>query len=186
MGFPVAVKIESPDVTHKTDLGGVRLGIGDEAGARAAFASIMETVGGRQPGAALAGVLVQAMDREDAVELVIGLEHDPVFGMMLMLGMGGIALEVSPDVAFRKAPVSEAEAARMIAGLRGADLLGPVRGRPAIDTAAVARLAAAVSAFGAAHADRVRELDLNPVRATPSGARVVDWLLLTADGGGGG
>lgn len=181
IGFPVAVKVESPDVTHKTDLGGVRLGIADADGARAAYDAIMETVGAQQAGARLAGVLVQAMDREEAVELVVGLKHDPVFGMMLMVGMGGIALEVSPDVSFRRAPVSADEALRMIHGLRGAALLGPVRGRAAIDTGAVARLAAAVSEFGAAHAGTVRELDLNPVRATPDGARVVDWLLLTTD-----
>lgn len=182
IGFPVAVKVESPDVTHKTDAGGVRLGIGDEAAAREAWHTVHAEVRRHCPDADLAGVLVQAMDRGDAVELVIGLQRDPVFGMMVMAGMGGIALEVAPDVAFRKAPVSEAEALRMLDELRGAGLLGPVRGRPAIDRAAFARMVAAVSRLGAANADRIRELDLNPVRATPEGARAVDWLLL-ADAG---
>lgn len=183
IGFPVAIKIESPDVPHKTELGGVRLGIADEAAAREAYRSVIETVSRQVPDAELAGVLVQAMDRGEAVELVIGLKHDPVFGMMLMVGMGGTGLEVLPDVSFRTAPVSVEEALGMINGLRSAPLLGAVRGRPAIDTTAVARLAAAASEFGAAHAGRVRELDLNPVRATPHGARVVDWLLVAHDEG---
>ena len=178
IGFPVVMKIESPDVAHKTDVGGVRLGIGSQAAVREAYRTIMENVGKHCPDASLSGVLVQAMDKEDAVEMVIGLQQDPVFGMVVMVGMGGIALEISRDVAFRKAPVTDGEALRMINGLKGAAMLGPVRGRPAIDTQAVARMVAAVSRFGAANTGSVRELDINPVRATPNGARAVDWLLL--------
>lgn len=178
IGFPVAVKVESPDILHKTDIGGVKLELAGAAEVRAAFREIMHNAQSHCPEANLAGVLVQAMDRGDAVELAVGLKHDPVFGMVVMVGMGGIALEVSRDVAFRKAPVSEGEARQMLAGLRTARLLGPVRGRAAVDTAAVARLVSAVSRFGIANAERIRELDVNPVRATATGAQAVDWLLL--------
>lgn len=185
IGFPVAVKIESPDIAHKTDVAGVQLGIRDETGVREAFRTVMRGVEARCPDAALSGVLVQSMDNEEAVELVIGLQQDPVFGMVVMAGMGGVALEISRDIVFRKAPVTEVEAMRMLSELRGEPLLGPVRGRPAIDRHAFAQMVAAVSRFGAVNAGAVKELDINPVRATPHGARAVDWLMIaTGDAAG--
>ncbi|WP_205738567.1 acetate--CoA ligase family protein [Billgrantia endophytica] len=180
IGYPVVMKVESADVTHKTDVGGIRLGLGDEAAVREAYERIMSDVSRSCPGADLRGVLVQAMDRSEAVEMVIGLQQDAIFGPVVMVGMGGVALEVARDVTFRRAPVSEAEAMRMIDGLRGAPLLGPVRGRPAIDKQALAAMVAAVSRVGIANAGNVAELDINPVRATPDGALAVDWLLVTA------
>lgn len=179
IGFPVALKIESPQITHKSDVGGVRLGIRDEHEAEQAYHEILQSVSQRCPNAALTGVLVQAMETDDAVELAIGLKHDSVFGMVVMLGMGGVALEVSPDVVFRRAPVTQMQALAMLEALRGAALLGPVRGRAAIDRWAVAKLVSAVSHFGAANVDAVSELDMNPVRAQVSGAHAVDWLLIT-------
>lgn len=181
IGFPVAVKIESPDIAHKSDVGGVRLGIRDAAEVEQVAGELLQRVGERCPQAALRGVLVQAMDSAEAVELVIGLKHDSVFGMVIMVGMGGVTLEVCPDVVFRRVPVSPAQALAMLDSLRGAALLGAVRGRPAIERAAVAELVSAVSRFGAAHADVVEELDINPIRASAAGARAVDWLLVTRD-----
>lgn len=178
-GYPVVVKIESVDIPHKTDIGGVRLGLSDDDAVREAFRSVTSAARDAHPKARLDGVVVQAMNCSPAVELVIGLKHDPVFGMVVMLGMGGIALEISRDVVFRKAPVSEGEALRMIDSLAGAALLGEVRGRPPIDRHAVAQLVSAVSVFGTVNAERIAELDINPVMATPNGAQAVDWLLVT-------
>ena len=123
------------------------------------------------------GVVVQEMVRGE-VELVVGLQNDPVFGMVVMAGLGGIHVEVLRDVAFRKAPVTEAEAGRMLDELKGRALLEGVRGGAPVDRAALARLISAVSAFGAAAGGRLRELDLNPVLAGPGGARAVDWLIV--------
>lgn len=181
IGFPVVLKIESPQIAHKSDVGGVHLGIRNEYEAERAAHDLLRSVAERCPDAELRGVLVQAMDTSDAVELVIGLKHDTVFGLVIMLGMGGVTLEVCPDVVFRRVPVSRTRALAMLDALRGAPLLGPVRGRPAIDRQAVADLVSAVSRFGAANAHVVQELDINPIRATADGARAVDWLLVTRD-----
>lgn len=179
LGYPVAVKVESPDIGHKSDIGGVCLGVGDDEAVRAAFRQVTAATSGARPEARIEGALVQAMDRQDAVELVVGLQRDATFGMVVMLGMGGITLEVTPDVAFRKAPVTRDEALDMLASLRGSPLLDEVRGRPAVDRVAVADLVAAVSEMGARQADRIAELDINPVRASAEGATAVDWLLVT-------
>jgi acetyltransferase len=113
-----------------------------------------------------------------AVECVIGLRRDPVFGMVVMVGLGGILVEVLKDVVFRKAPVAETEAHAMLNELKAAAILKGVRGRPGVDRSALARLIANVSRFGAANADRVEELDLNPVLASLDGAIAVDWLMV--------
>jgi acetyltransferase len=116
------------------------------------------------------------------VELVVGLKRDPVFGPVVMAGLGGVFVEVMKDVAFRKAPVTEDEALAMLASLKGAALLDGVRGNPPVDKRAVAGLVAAVSRFAAAAGDRLVELDLNPVLAGPDGAVAVDWLMVLDDG----
>ena len=115
------------------------------------------------------------------VELVVGLQNDPVFGVVVMVGLGGIHIEVLKDVAFRCAPVTEAEVGRMLDELRGRALLDGVRGRPAVDRAALAKLVSAVSRLGAAASSRLRECDLNPVLAGPDHATAVDWLLVLGE-----
>jgi acetyltransferase len=177
LGYPVALKIESPDILHKTEARGVKLNLADAAAVKAAFAEIMANARAYKADAKIDGVIVQAMAQGD-VELVIGLKHDPVFGVVVMAGLGGIFVEVLKDVAFRKAPVTEAEAARMLDQLKGRALLDGVRGGQAVDRAALTRLIAAVSLFGAAAEGRLAELDLNPVLAGPSGVTAVDWLML--------
>ncbi|MCC6531545.1 MAG: acetate--CoA ligase family protein [Burkholderiales bacterium] len=176
LGYPVALKIESPDIAHKTDIGGVRLDLADEDALRAAFTEITASARAALPQARLDGVTVQPMARA-ALELVIGLQNDAVFGPVVMVGLGGVLVEVLKDVVFRRCPVSEDEAARMLNELRGRALLDAVRGRPAVDRSAVARQIAAVSRFGAAAGKRLRELDLNPVFASAQGCVAVDWLL---------
>ncbi|MBI4204433.1 MAG: acetate--CoA ligase family protein [Betaproteobacteria bacterium] len=176
LGYPVALKIESPEVLHKTEVQGVALQLTDADAVRQAFAVVIANVKRHEPRARIEGVIVQPMLQGEA-ELVVGLQNDPVFGLVVMAGLGGIHIEVLKDVAFRKAPVTPTEAGRMLDELRGRAILDGVRGRAPVDRAAVARLISAVSCFGAAET-RLKELDLNPVFAGPDGAVAVDWLMV--------
>jgi acyl-CoA synthetase (NDP forming) len=177
IGFPVALKIESRDIPHKTEAQGVALGLRDAAAVRAAHATILENVRRHSPRANIDGVIVQAM-AESGVEMVVGLQRDPVFGTVVMAGLGGIHVEILKDVVFRPAPVTPAAAGRMLDELRGRALLDGVRGARAADRDALARLISSVSRFGAAAGERLDSLDLNPVIAGSRGAVAVDWLLL--------
>lgn len=181
LGYPVVLKIESPDILHKTEARGVRLGLSDADAVRNGFAAIVAAAREYNHAAHIAGVVVQAM-AGGTVECVVGLQHDPVFGPVVMAGLGGIHVEVLRDVAFRPAPVSEAEAARMLDELRSRALLDGVRGKPAADRHALAALISAVSRLGAAAGAQLREVDLNPVLAGPQGAVAVDWLIVANSG----
>jgi acyl-CoA synthetase (NDP forming) len=176
IGYPVALKIESPDLPHKTEAGGVRLALRDGAAVRLAHAELMASARRHAPGARIDGVIVQAM-AGSGIEIAVGLQRDPEFGAVVMAGLGGIHVEVLRDAAFRPAPVTEAEAARMLDELRGRALLDGARGQPVVDRAALARLISVVSCFGAAAGERLDSLDLNPVIAGPGGALAVDWRL---------
>lgn len=176
-GYPVALKIESPDILHKTEAGGVEVGLASADAVRGAFARITANAADRAPQAAVSGVVVQEM-KEGTAEMVIGLRKDPVFGMVLMVGLGGIMVEVQKDVVFHRAPVTEDQALGMMERLKGGKVLDGVRGKPAVDRAKLAALIAAVSRFGAAADGRLAELDLNPVLAGPDGAVAVDWLMV--------
>jgi len=177
LGYPVALKIESPDILHKTEAQGVALGLRDAEEVRAAYAAVVAGARRHHAQARIDGVIVQAMAQGD-VELVVGLQRDRAFGTVVMAGLGGIHVEVFKDVVFRPAPVTVAEAGRMLDELRGRALLEGVRGKRAVDRAALARLISAVSCFGAAAGERLSSLDVNPVLAGPNGATAVDWLLL--------
>lgn len=182
IGYPIAMKIESVDLPHKTEAGGVLLGLANGDAVRAAYHEIVDNAKRFDPKAKVDGVIVQEM-AQGSVELVVGLKHDPVFGMVVMAGLGGVFVETLRDVAFRKAPVTPAQAGEMLAGLQGAALLDGVRGAPPVDKAALTELIAAVSRFGSGAAGKVAELDLNPVFAGPDGAVAVDWLLVQQPGG---
>ena len=177
LGYPVVLKIESPDILHKTEAKGVVLNLKDAAAVRGAYEQLLANARTYKAGARIAGVLVQAMAQGD-VELVIGLKRDPTFGPVVMVGLGGVLIEVFKDVVFRAAPVTEAEALRMLDELKSRVLLDGVRGKPPVDRLALARMVSAVSRFGAAAGPRLAELDLNPVLAGPQGATAVDWLML--------
>ncbi|MDH3704137.1 MAG: acetate--CoA ligase family protein, partial [Alphaproteobacteria bacterium] len=176
-GYPLALKIESPDILHKTEVKGVALALKDWAETTQAFDRLMKDAGAYKPDARLDGAVVQRM-AGGTVELVVGAKRDTVFGPTVMVGIGGVFIEVMRDVAFRIAPVSEDEALAMLAELKGAAVLDGARGAAPVDKRAVARLVAAVSRFAAASGDRLVELDLNPVRAGPDGALAVDWLMV--------
>jgi acetyltransferase len=177
LGYPVVLKIESPDILHKTEAQGVALHLKDEAAVCNAFATLIANAKQYKADARIAGVLVQAMAQGE-IELVIGLKRDATFGPVVMVGLGGVLIEVFRDVVFRAAPVTEAEALRMLDELKSRALLDGVRGRPPVDKPAVARMISAVSRFGAAAGPRLAELDLNPVLAGPQGATAVDWLMV--------
>jgi acyl-CoA synthetase (NDP forming) len=180
LGYPVALKIESPDILHKTEAGGVQLDLADADAVRAAFAALKASARTYKADARIEGVLVQSMAAGE-VEFVIGLQRDPAFGIVVMAGLGGVLIEVLKDVAFRKAPVSQAEALRMFDELRGRAVLDGLRGKPPVDRAQLAQLISAVSCFGAAAGERLRELDLNPVLLSREAAVAVDWLMVLDD-----
>jgi acyl-CoA synthetase (NDP forming) len=168
IGFPVVLKLLSPDILHKSEIGGVLLGIADEAALREGFATLMARAADRAPGARVDGVLV-AKQVAGAVEMAVGVVRDPVFGPVVMVGLGGVFIEVFRDVAFRRCPVTETEAEAMIRSLRGFPLLDGARGRPKADVAALARAVAALSRFGAAAGPRLLSAEINPLMVLPDG-----------------
>jgi len=180
-GGPVALKIESPDLTHKTDVGGVALGIDGESAVRGAYRALVRGVGQAAPAARIAGVIVQPMAC-GAVELVVGARRDPAFGVVVMVGLGGVLVEALRDVAFGHAPFSPDEAARMLGRLRAGALLDGVRGRPGTDRAVLARLLSRVSHWAAEMSPVLEELDLNPVLAGPDGVIGVDCVMILTKG----
>jgi acyl-CoA synthetase (NDP forming) len=163
----VAMKVASPDILHKTEAGGVALGVTPERAA-AEFSEMMQRVRERAPGAMVEGALVSPM-LPDGVDLILGAKRDPVFGPVVMVGLGGIFTEVFRDVAFRKAPVSAATAEAMLRELKGFALLEGARGAEPCDVGAVARAVSALSVYAAAE-EEVESVEVNPMRAFPGGA----------------
>ena len=179
IGGAVALKVQSPDITHKTEAGAVILRVEGEAAVREAYRTVLARAAAKHPGAAVEGVLVQAMARP-GIEVILGVTRDPDFGPLLMVGLGGIHVEVLRDVAFAPVPLSPEDALALLADLKGAAVLDGVRGQPPTDRAALADLMAALSRFAADHADRIAELDLNPVIVHPAGhgLTIADALLV--------
>lgn len=173
----VALKIESPDITHKTEVGGVMLKLNDETSVRAAFRELMQRARTALPQARLDGVLVQGM-AGGHVELVVGAQRDPVFGVVIMVGLGGVLVEVLKDVAFRHAPFDVDEGLAMLEELRMSAVLDGVRGQPGVDRVEVARMLAGLSQWAAAMEPRLAELDLNPVMVGANGPLAVDCVMV--------
>ena len=176
LGFPVVLKLDSPDIAHKTEVGGVRLRLGDAAAVRAAFAEIMDSAQRHAPAARLDGVLVQRMSR-GGIELILGGRRDGQFGPMVLVGTGGVQAELWKDVALDIAPVSPARAEAMLRGLKGFPLLDGFRGAPKADLAAVARAVSAFSVLLAAAGERIAEAEVNPLIAGDWGCLAVDGLV---------
>lgn len=171
-GFPVVLKVVSPDVVHKSDVGGVRLGLESNEDVEEAFDEIMDAVKAAQPDARIEGVAVQSMAPAGA-EVIVGMSKDPQFGPVMMFGLGGILVEVLKDVAFRIVPLEPKDAREMVREIKGFPVLEGVRGQPAADVAALESLILKVSEFVEAHPE-IEELDLNPVFAYPDGVLAVD------------
>lgn len=170
MGFPVVLKIQSPDIAHKTEAGGVALNVG-VGGVAVAYDRIVASAKAYAPDAQIEGVLVQKM-MQRGHELVIGVTRDPDFGPLVMLGSGGIYLEVLKDVVFALPPISPDEARALIARLKTAPILNGVRGQPPADITALAGLVSRVAELARAEAN-LDQLDLNPVFVYPAGEGVV-------------
>jgi acetate---CoA ligase (ADP-forming) len=176
-GGPVALKVVSAGIAHKSDVGGVRLHV-PAGGAAEAFAGLRADVAVARPDATVDGVLVTPMVTHRGVEMLVGVSYDATFGPVLTVGAGGTLVELLADVAIRPLPVTPAEARRMLGELAVARLLGGYRGAPPADVDAVVELMVAVSDFALAHPE-VRELDLNPVLAHAGGAAVLDARIVT-------
>jgi len=171
-GYPVALKIVSPDIAHKSDVGGVKLNLRTEKQVAKAFDDIMKAVQSRQPNARVQGVAVQTMARP-GVEVIVGLSKDAQFGPVVMFGLGGIFVEVLKDVSFRIVPLLRRDAREMVREIKGFPVLQGVRGQEAVDIAALEDILLKVSELAERHPE-VRELDLNPVIAYKDGAVAVD------------
>jgi acetyltransferase len=170
------VKIESPDVPHKTEAGAVRLGVQDLAGLKQAAREIVAAARKHHPDARIEGVLVQEM--ATGLEVIVGAVNDATFGPTVAFGLGGIFTELLRDVTHCFAPF-DADAARgMIGEIRGAALLNGYRGRPALDVAALADALARASQLIADHADRIAEIDVNPLFVREKGVVAADALIV--------
>ncbi len=178
LDVPVALKIVSKDILHKSDVGGVRLGVSGAAGIRNEAAALLSDIRNRCPGAQITGVLVTPMAGKGA-EVIIGVTNDPQFGRVVMFGLGGVFVEVLNDVVLRALPLDRAEAGRMLDGIRGRALLEGIRGAPPVDRDKLISLLLAVSRIAVAHPE-ISEIDLNPVIVNADGYNVVDARMLLA------
>ncbi|MBO3677519.1 acetate--CoA ligase family protein [Streptomyces sp. NEAU-YJ-81] len=180
IGFPVVLKIVSPDILHKTDAGGVRVGLASCAEVRGAFTAIVDNARSYDPKARIQGVQVQQMIPDGGQEVIVGAVTDPTFGKVVAFGLGGVLVEVLKDITFRLAPATEDEALSMLDGIRAAEVLRGVRGGQAVDRGALADLIVRVSRL-VADFPEITEVDLNPVFATASGVLAADVRLLIGD-----
>lgn len=172
IGYPVVLKIASEDIAHKTEAGGVALNLADSPSVREAFARVLANAARHAPQARIDGVLVAPMVR-GGTEMIAGISQDPVFGPIVMVGMGGIYAEVLKDVAVQAAPVSEEEALAMIRSLKMFAILDGARGQPKADIGAAARAVARLSEFAYRHRGDIAEIDMNPILVRPQGQGVV-------------
>ena len=182
VGFPVALKIQSPDILHKTEAQGVILGLGSRKDVERAAQDLLDNTRSRKPGARIDGLQVQEM--VSGVEAIVGARSDPLYGPMLMVGAGGILVELVEDVELRLLPVTPAEVAQMVGRLRLARLLDGYRGAPAADRAALEAAALALARFYLDHRARIRDIEINPliVRGAGRGAVAVDVRVLWQEG----
>lgn len=176
LGFPVVMKIVSPDLAHKSDIGGVRLGLDTAEAARAAYAGILDAVASAAPEARINGMLV-AKQLSGGVECLMGISRDPVFGPVAVFGLGGIFVELLDDVAIRPCPFDVDTARDMILSIKAAGILTGARGRDAVDLDALATMLSRLSAFAVAAGPGLRAIDLNPVLALPDGACALDAVI---------
>lgn len=179
VGFPLVMKIQSPDIAHKSEVGGVRVNIGTKGEVFLAFEALLNNVRKHRPDAAVQGVLIGPMAKK-GIEIIVGTMTDKTFGPMVMVGLGGITTELFRDVVYRPAPVSAEEAGAMLAGLKAAPLLNGFRGAAKADILALAKLIADISALAARHAGEIAEIELNPVLVHPEGqgVTIVDALVV--------
>lgn len=178
-GYPLVLKIASADIAHKSEIGGVLLGLSDEAQVREGFRTLMQRAHQHAPQARLDGVVVARMAKK-GVETILGVHRDPVFGPVVMFGLGGVFVEAFKDVAFRIAPFGVAEARAMINEVKGRILLTGLRGQPPSDEDALADAISRLSVYAARHEDAIESIDINPFVVLPrgEGAMALDALIV--------
>jgi acetate---CoA ligase (ADP-forming) subunit beta len=175
-GYPVALKIVSPEITHKSDIGGVKLNLASPDEVKAAFDEIVAAAKKAQPDAKVDGVSVQKMARP-GIEVIMGMSQDAQFGPVLMFGLGGILVEVLKDVSFRLVPITPRDAQQMVQEIKGRPLLEGYRGQEPADVEALEKLLLRLSEFVEKHPE-IAELDLNPIFAYKDGAVAVDARII--------
>jgi len=176
VGFPVVAKIVSPDIAHKTEVGGVLLNLQDAAAVERAFGTLMDRARTARPGARLEGVLIAPM-LSGGVEVILGLHRDPTFGQMVMYGSGGTAVELFQDVALASAPLTTARAQALVDAVRSSQLLRGWRGGPKYDEAALVLALCRLSEFAVQHADSIQSVDINPLMVRTQGAMCLDAVI---------
>ncbi|MEX2453648.1 MAG: acetate--CoA ligase family protein, partial [Rhodospirillaceae bacterium] len=170
IGFPVALKIVSPQASHKTEVGGVALGLADAAAVEAAAGAMAGRLRKADPQAEIEGFLVQEM--VSGLEVIVGCRDDAQFGPVMVAGLGGVLVEAMRDVSLRMLPVTEADAREMLDGLRGSALLGAFRGAPARDVDALVRAMCGLSEIFLAHRNHIADMEINPLIVLEDGAGV--------------
>jgi acetyl-CoA synthetase (ADP-forming) len=176
IGFPVVLKIVSPDIIHKSDVGGVMLNLKDKKEVKAAYRQIMKNVKKHRKDAKIVGVIVQEM-APPSTEVIVGAIKDPQFGPALMFGLGGVFVEVLKDVTFKIAPITEAEAREMLTEIKAYPLLRGYRNMPPADTEAIVKILLNTSRLVTEHME-IKELDLNPIMVYTKGAKTVDARII--------
>lgn len=182
MGYPVVLKIESGDILHKSEAGGVKVGIQNEAEVRTSYREILENAANYNPDAVINGILVQQM-LKPGMEAIVGVTCDPQLGPMILTGLGGIFTEVFQDAALYPAPLNLWEAREMILSLKGSKLFQGYRGKPPLDIDALARVLVQVSSLAVAYKDTLMEMDINPVFVYPKqeGVSAADGLIVLGE-----
>ena len=178
-GFPLVMKIQSRDIPHKSEIGGVRINIATKGEAFSTYRALLDNAQRLRPDAVIQGVLIGPMAKK-GVEIIVGTMTDATFGPMIMVGLGGITTELFRDVIYRPAPVSAAEASAMLAELKAAPLLNGFRGAAKADVAALSQLISQVSVLAARLRAEISEIELNPVLVHPEGqgVTIVDALVV--------
>jgi len=176
IGFPIVLKIVSPQVLHKSDAGGVLLDVKDEDEVRSGYNRIIENVREKVPNAEIIGILVQEM-APGSTEVIVGSTKDPTFGPTIMFGLGGIFVEVLKDVSFRLAPITRTDAEEMIREIRSYKILEGARGTPKADQDAIVDILLKTSKM-LTDCPEIKELDMNPVLVYEKGAKIVDARII--------
>jgi acetyl-CoA synthetase (ADP-forming) len=176
MGFPIALKIASPDIVHKSDSGGVKLSLQNVAEVKAAFKEIVDGAQKINPSASIEGVSVQKMAKP-GTEVIVGTSKDPQFGPVIMFGLGGIFVEVLKDVSFRIIPLSKKDALEMIEEIKGYPVLKGYRGKEPADISALVEIILKISKVMEQNPE-IKELELNPILAYKKGAMAVDARII--------
>jgi acyl-CoA synthetase (NDP forming) len=181
IGFPVVLKVISPQILHKSDVGGVILNINNEKELEKAYEILTENIATREPSAKILGILLQKMMPE-STEVIVGGIRDPQFGPAIMFGLGGIFTEIYDDVAFRVAPIDEVDATNIIRELKGRKLLEGIRGKPPVNIDSIVSILTNVSKLMVEH-NSINQLDLNPIIVYPHAACAVDFRIIIGQEG---